>query len=322
MSQTDEKDLATRYKIDSYIIKRFIAVWGKERTTAILDACQVPPPTCIRVNHLQISTKVLEERLTAKGYILHSMPEYDCAFTVSGVKEPLSHTPEYLNGDFFIQSKASVFPPLILNPQPNSHVIDLAAAPGGKTTHLAEIMKNTGAIIAVEPNRQRIGSLVYNLRRLSIQNTLVTRMDARRLQRTAWKFDYILLDAPCSGEGLLALDPKRGRNRGYQDIRECSLLQSQLLDVAIYLLKPGGTLVYSTCSFAPEENEHQIDLLLRRYPQLVIESINPKIGEPGLTSAFDHVYNPQLKLTRRLFPDKDKTIGFYIAKLSLPIKNH
>ena len=137
------------------------------------------------------------------------------------------------------------------------------------------------------------------------------------LKKPLSKFDRILLDAPCSGEGLLAKDPDRRTKKDLTDIRKYSLLQTQLLDKAISLLKPEGVLVYSTCTFSPEENEQQIDLLIRRYPRLQIISTGLTIGSSGLTQAFDSQFLQEMIHTRRLYPHIDNTIGFFIAKIQL-----
>ncbi|MHA1838474.1 MAG: RsmB/NOP family class I SAM-dependent RNA methyltransferase [Candidatus Ranarchaeia archaeon] len=311
----DIKQTAKKFGVDPYIIRRFDRLWGSEKTNEILGSSETKPPTCIRSNTLKTDPEKLYESLTSQGFSLLEVKDCKIAFTVDYAPFPLSHTVEYLNGEFFIQTQASVYPPIVLNPKPYTYVLDLAAAPGGKTSHLAQIMEDTGVIVAVEVHRDRITGLVHNLFRLGVSNVLVIRFDARTFRTTRQKFDYILVDAPCSGEGLLAVDFKRRTNKTVTDIRNCSLLQAQILEKAASLLAPGGTLVYSTCSYAPEENEQQIDFLIRRYPHMYIVPTGLKIGEPGLTCAFGNNYAADLKMTRRLFPHTDNTIGFFIAKI-------
>jgi len=223
----------------------------------------------------------------------------------------LGSTHEYLKGFYYIQSKASLFPTYFLNPSKNDTILDMCAAPGGKTTHIAQLMENEGRIIAAEINSHRINSLVFNLRRCGIKNVTVLNVNANDLLKYNIHPDKILLDAPCSGEGLIRNDKTRKQNKSPKDISRHMAIQGNLLKNAFKLLNPNGLIMYSTCSIAPEENEFVIQSLLDKYPKAKIVDINDNIGHPGYTEVFGVSLSYDMIKARRFFPQEHDTIGFF-----------
>jgi NOL1/NOP2/sun family putative RNA methylase len=207
-----------------------------------------------------------------------------------------------------------MIPVQILDPKPGEIILDLAAAPGGKTTQIAQFMKNKGVTVAIDINRRRIKSLRSNLSRCGVYNTLIIRMDGRQISDLGLKFDKVLLDAPCTGEGLIPRDPTRKTSRGLNDIQYVAKLQKSLIDAALGCLKPGGSLVYSTCAIAPEENEFVIDHALKN-DDIHVTKLNLNRGSPAFASIFGETLHPSIKEARRLYPHKDGTEGFFICKL-------
>jgi len=201
-----------------------------------------------------------------------------------------------------------------LAPQPGELVIDMCAAPGGKTIQLAQLMENRGTIVGVEINRDRMRSLRSNITRCGVKNAVLFRMNALDLNRLNIAADRILLDAPCTGEGVIRKDKTRKKSRGAQDVEFCSALQMKLIETAFNCLRSGGTLVYSTCSLAPEENEVVIDYILKKCP-LAIQPIDIPIGESAFTKVGPLKFYGDLSLAHRLYPHKQDTEGFFIAKL-------
>jgi len=191
-------------------------------------------------------------------------------------------------------------------------VIDMAAAPGGKTTHISQMMNNEGLVIAIEKESSRLSSLRTNLGRCGARNVAVYHMDALEADRIGVKADKILLDAPCTGEGVIAKDRTRKTSREVADIIFCSSLQRELIDAAVKVLKPGGTLVYSTCSFAPEENELIVDYAVRQH-SIKVEPV--PYGVPAVESFGDLTFVPEVKNARRLYPHIHHTTGFFVARL-------
>ncbi|MHA1409268.1 MAG: RsmB/NOP family class I SAM-dependent RNA methyltransferase [Candidatus Odinarchaeia archaeon] len=306
--------LAKKYGYPKWMVRRYLELFGGE-ITDFLEASNKPLLKSIRVNTLKIDEESLVKNLEKKGFRLKPINWVDHGYFV--LKEPTSigATVEYLRGYYFVQTTASMIPPPVLDPQKNEIVLDMCAAPGGKTTHLAQLMENTGVIIAIEISEQRIISLKNNLSRCSVNNSILLNMDANEFSKFNYKVDKILLDAPCTGEGIIREKPERKHSRQIKDILFCSKNQKRLIDSAVNSLKKGGTLVYSTCSIAPEENEEIIDYALERYP-LKVEPIDI-IGDPGLTTFEGKKYSPSLKNAKRIYPHKHESIGFFICKLTL-----
>jgi len=247
------RELAKKCGYDEFIIRRWINFFGEEETLKLVEAME-NVPKYIRVNTLKISEDRLLDKLRRRGFHLS---ETEVPFCYEVVEAPYSigATPEFLMGYYYVMDKSSCIPPLVLNPSEKDIVVDFAASPGGKTTMLSQLMGNKGCIIAIEANEERLKPLIDNIHRMGVLNVGVLRMDASSFYRTGIKADKILLDAPCTGEGIIHKDPTRKTSRGVKDIEFCSSLQRKLLDSAIKSLKEGGVLVYSTCSLTPEENE-------------------------------------------------------------------
>ncbi|BAI61121.1 NOL1/NOP2/sun family putative RNA methylase [Methanocella paludicola SANAE] len=302
-------ELAKKYRYPEYMVARFERfVPDLEKFLASMEA---PPRTYIRVNTLRINANALTKRLTDKGFTLRETDIPDC-LEVTAEPYSIGASAEYLLGYFYVQDKSSVIPPLALAPQPGDVVIDMAASPGGKTTQLAQMMDNKGLLIAIEVEIARIAGLRSNLGRCGVMNTALFHMDARDIKKLEVKADKILLDAPCTGEGVIAKDRTRKTSRGESDIQFCSGLQEELIDAAYACMKPGGVLVYSTCSFAPEENERIVDHLIKKYG-MKVEPV--PYGEPGIESFGDMKFDPQVKNARRLYPHLHGTSGFFVARL-------
>jgi len=198
-------------------------------------------------------------------------------------------------------------------------VLDMCAAPGGKTTYLGALMKNTGVLYANDINPQRLPSLVANCHRMGLRNTIVTCMDGRKLRKHITKVDRILLDAPCSGLGVISKDPAIKLTKTQMDVFKSSHLQKELILTAIDMLdgnntNGGGFLVYSTCSISVEENEDVINYaLMRRHVKLVPTGI--EFGVAGFTKFREKRYHPSLNLTKRYYPHVHNMDGFFVAKL-------
>jgi NOL1/NOP2/sun family putative RNA methylase len=207
---------------------------------------------------------------------------------------------------------------VILNPRRNDVVLDMAAAPGGKTTHLSQLMGNKGVIVAVDINRQRMRSLRSNLERMGIINVLSIRMDARLIPKVFGSnyFDKILLDAPCTAEGLIQIDPERKTKTSIRDIVKAHMLQAELLNAAVDAVKPGGHVLYVTCSIAPEENEFTVSKVISSRNDVRIEHL-PNIVKfvPGLTEFHSLPLHPDVRKCGRLYPHIHDMEGYFICLL-------
>ncbi len=232
----------------------------------------------------------------------------------------LGRSIEHLLGYYYVQELASMLSIIALKPKPNELILDLCASPGSKTSQMASEMKNTGTIIANDINIGRIKILASNLERCGVMNTILTREDGIRLceklKNQGLKFNKILLDAPCSGEGTIKSSPKSAIMWNLQTIKSLSKLQKKLFGGAFEILKSDGEIVYSTCTHAPEENEAIVDFALKEFGNKIeIEKIIlPVKCREGILKWNDELYNEKIKLSCRIYPQDNNTEGFFIAK--------
>lgn len=310
------KTIAKEHEYLPYMIERYLALWGEEATLQFIEACDKPIRTSIRMNTLRAEPAKVIERLQNKGVKLEKIPWLSHGYYADfeGHSTPGAFL-EHMLGFYYVQGVPSMTTVEVLDPQPDETVFDLASAPGGKTTHIAQQMQNSGKVFAIEMDRQRIASLESNILRCGVTNAIVLRGDAKKIENLGFKPDRILLDAPCSGEGLIPLDPTRKTSKSMADIRYCATRENDLLDAAVTALAPGGTIVYSTCSIAPEENEYVIDEILNRYPEMKIEQIPLEFGIQGYSEPFGVSLNPSLTLAKRFLPHLHGSEGFFICKM-------
>ncbi|MEM4461231.1 MAG: RsmB/NOP family class I SAM-dependent RNA methyltransferase [Nanopusillaceae archaeon] len=263
------------------------------------------------------ATEVLK-RLKDKGWKINRVKFYKYGFIVEHPKrKDIGNTIEFQLGYYYSQEVASMIPPIVLDPRPSDIVLDLAAAPGSKTTQIAMHMENKGIIIANDPNKVRLKALALNLQRQGVINTIVTSLDGRKISKLDMKFDKILVDAPCSGTGAIRKSYKTFLIWNEKMIKRLSSLQKQLIISAFDVLNYNGILVYSTCSVEPEENEAVINYLLYKRENAKIEKIyikNLNYSEPFLEYNGEKYFS-DIKYTLRLWPWDNDTEGFYIAKI-------
>lgn len=313
MSGKRVQRLARRFGYLEYMIERYLTLFGEE-AEAFLEGNDRHIPKTIRCNTLAIEPQLLGKRLEMKGFDLEVVQGIDYAFRMTSGEFPLGATTEYLLGYYFVQSQASMWAVEVLNPKGSEVVVDMCAAPGGKTTHIAQLMENSGALLATDISRKRMRGLRSNLSRMRVENVLALRVDAAHLPETGIQADKVLLDAPCTGEGLIPLQPERKRSRTLKDVETMAAVQRKLIVVASKILKEDGTLVYSTCSFAPEENEEIVNFALQNCPLRVVDT-GLVFGDPGIRAPFGRVMDDSVLDARRFYPYKHKMEGFFICKL-------
>ena len=297
------------------MIERYLQFLGIEDTIKLLKANEKSLTPSIRVNTLKITVSDLKKRLDQKGFKLEPIEWIPYAFKVIKETYNLGSTHEFLQGYYYLQNIASMLPALILDPKPNDIVIDMCAAPGSKATHLAQIMKNEGTLILIDRNRKRIPALETNIRRMGIINSIVINMDASDLSKLNIKATKILLDAPCTGEGLIRQDPNRKKSRKLKDIEKMASIQKRLLKAGLNALKSDGELLYSTCSIAPEENELVVHEVLEEESNFRISKISNTFGVSGLTEVYGKNLREDLRYSQRLYPHLHDNIGFYLCLL-------
>lgn len=277
-------------------------------------------PTAFRVNGLLAEPAGVVEELESVGIHPSPLSWRADAYTVAPeARRSLTETAACREGRLYIQNPSSMVPPEVLGPVPGEWILDLAAAPGGKTLHLAALMGNRGRISAVEPGRSRFFRLQRNLEAGGVTCAQLYQRDGVGVGRTCpeW-FDRVLLDAPCSAEGRMrGDDPETFRFWSPRRIKEMSRLQRRLLLSGLRSVKVGGVLVYSTCTFAPEENEMIINRALGRHGHAVaVEAVDLPLANAvaGLTAWGGRDLDPALEGTVRILPD-GLMEGFYVARL-------
>jgi NOL1/NOP2/sun family putative RNA methylase len=224
-------------------------------------------------------------------------------------------------GLIYIQEAASMIPPLLLEPRPGECVLDIAAAPGSKTTQMSAMMNNQGLLIANDLSLQRVRGLIGNIDRMGCLNVVVCRADGIVLARKlAGRCNRVLVDAPCSSEGTIRKTQEALRRWSVRGIENFSRVQKGLITAGYQALKPGGRMLYSTCTIAPEENEAVVAYLLKRFPEaeiLPVELPNFKM-RPALTEWAGDVFPSALKNCRRILPQDNNAEAFFVALIRKP----
>ena len=226
---------------------------------------------------------------------------------------------EHQLGYYYVQEVTSMMPILALDPRPGERVLDLCSSPGSKTTQAAMFMQNKGTIIANEVSLGRIQILASNLERCGVSNTIITKKDGiylgELLNKQEFKFDKILIDAPCSGEGTFRSSPKGMLMWNINTVKKLSKIQKNLIKSAYKLLKENGVLIYSTCTHAPEENEEIVDFAIKELGMKVESFKLPLTCRFGITKWQNQEYSKEVKHCCRIYPQDSDSEGFFIAKL-------
>ena len=307
------------YDYNSDICDLIFNLFAPNEAIDFMESNQNQKIITIRSNSLKIKRRELAKNLIQRGINLDPIGEWTkVGLKIYSSQVPIGATPEYLSGQYMLQSASSFLPVLALNPQPNEKILDMCASPGGKSTYISQLMKNTGLLVANDLKKERLKSLFFNVHRLGIKNCIITNYDGRYFPKLYNKFDRVLLDAPCSGLGIINKDQSIKVNRTYKEILNNSKLQKELILSAIDSVNLKGTskgiIVYSTCSISVEENEWVVDYALKhRYIKVIDTGIN--LGENGFVSFREKHFHPSLKNTKRIYPHIHGMDGFFIAKL-------
>jgi len=271
---------------------------------------------CIRVNTLKRGVEALKERLE-KSWSLTPVPWCPEGRWIEHKAEErydIGNIPEHQLGYFYVQEAASMIPPVVLCPRPGERVLDLCAAPGSKTSQLAQYMRNEGVLVANDIQGARLKPLGLNLQRCGVTNTIVTLNANRRF--APGSFDRVLVDAPCSGTGTIRRSLKTMMMWSPGLVRRMAAEQRRLLQLGFDLLKPGGTLVYSTCTLEPEEDEGVVTWLLEKNPEARLEPIELDIKRSPANREWDgKTYHKDIGNVLRIYPQDNDTEGFFIARI-------
>ncbi len=256
--------------------------------------------------------ELLAARLEARGYSCSGLGWYPGAYKLDGVAKP-GRTLEHLLGTYHVQEEVSLIPSVVLAPRPGELILDLCAAPGGKTAQIAVAMGSEGTIVANDVRVGRLRALRSNCERLGLLNVAMTAHDGTAFPLDAGPFDAILLDVPCSCEGNVRQGTGGGYQRPAKFLTGRSGLQATLLGRAWKMLAPGGRLVYATCTFAPEENEMVLDYSLRDDARIEAIAVDGLTAAPGVTEWLGRQLRPDCANVARFWPHLNDTGGFTVA---------
>ncbi|GIN83751.1 ribosomal RNA small subunit methyltransferase B [Heyndrickxia sporothermodurans] len=295
--------IATETSHPKWMVSRWVSQFGIEKTKAMCQTNLLAPTQTARVNTTKATRNLVVEMLEGEGFEIQESPIVDEA--IRCLKGNLAHSKAFADGFITIQDESSMLVAYALKVESNQFILDCCAAPGGKTTHIAEKLNQTGKVIALDLHEHKIKLIQENADRLGLTNIETKALDSRKVTEYFKKesFDRVLVDAPCSGLGVLRKKPDIKYSKSEEDLAALQSIQLSILEQAAQLLKPGGVLVYSTCTVDNEENENTVEQFLHRFsefepnPLRLTEAINTFIEE----------YKVQI------FPQDFGGDGFFIA---------
>lgn len=310
-----KRDLCSYYSYNEFLMGAFMETFPLQELIEFLESNETPRPLTIRTNTLKTRRRDLAQCLINRGVNLDPVGKWSkVGLVVYNSQVPIGATPEYLAGHYILQGASSFLPVMALAPQEGERILDMSAAPGGKTSHIAALMKNTGMLFANDANPDRAKAIVGNLHRLGVTNCAVMSYDGRALPKVGKGYNRVLLDAPCSGSGVISKDPSAKTSKDDKDINRCSHLQKELILAAIDCADVGGHIVYSTCSVLVQENEWVVDYALSKR-NVTLVSTGLDFGREGFTRFQKLKFHPSLKMTKRFYPHTHNMDGFFVAKL-------
>jgi 16S rRNA (cytosine967-C5)-methyltransferase len=302
----DEQRIGLQTFHPTWFVKYCFKLLGRSEAVAFLEGSVYAPPAYVRVNTLRASEEEILEKLGGDGVKLEKVELLKHAYKVMSAKQPLTRTASYREGLFYVQDKASCYAAEVADPKPNMTVLDVCAAPGAKTTYLAQIMQNQGVICSVDYSRRRMSVWKEEVSRMGVKMAEPVIADACSSLPFAVEADLVVLDPPCTSTGAFGKFPSAKWRLTSRSIEKMAGVQWLMIDNCAEKVKSGGILTYSTCSITVEENELIIERFLKWHPEFSLLEIAPEMGLPGFRG---------LEKCRRLYPHIHHSNGFFIAKL-------
>ncbi len=290
----------------SWFVKYCYKLMGRDQAIAFLEGSVTPPPTYIRLNTLAATEEAILQKIDAEGVKLEKAQSLKYTYKIAEMKQPLNTLSSYKEGLLYIQDKASCFAAEAANPKPGNTVFDICAAPGAKTTYLAQLMQNDGAIYSVDFSNRRMKVWKKETARMGIKIAWPLIADACGALPFNMQADLVILDPPCTSTGIFAKQPSAKWRLRPKSVEKMAAIQWRMINNCAEKVAAGGVLTYSTCSITVEENEMIIERFLKVHPEFTLAEMEPKIGLPGLN---------ELTKCQRLYPHLHQCNGFFIAKL-------
>lgn len=296
--------LSTKYSYSPWMIKNWINNFGEAFTEDLLEANTDKPITYLRINSLKVTREEVIKRLTEKGIKAYKLNILDEAIRVENLKD-IENNELFKEGLFTVQDISSMIAGKIVNPKEDSLVLDICSAPGGKTTHLATLMNNTGTVVARDTFEHKLKLITSTVERLGLKNVVVENFDSSKIDKKSInKFDYVLADVPCSGLGIIKRKPEI-KYKTKAELKDLPKIQKLMIDNASKYVKKGGILVYSTCTIQDNENIDIINEFLRENKEFELELIDEVNVD----------LENQEKGYIKIYPNIHGMDGFFIAKL-------
>lgn len=296
--------LAIKYSYDKWMIRNWMIHFGREFTEELLEANSQRPSIYLRTNTLKITRDELIEKLEKQNIKASKVSVVDEAIKVENLKD-IENNSIYKEGLFTVQDISSMLVGKVMNPEENSLVLDVCSAPGGKTTHMATLMNNTGQVVSRDIYEHKLKLIKASCKRLNLTNVNVEEYDAMKIDKDSiGKFDYVLADVPCSGLGIIRRKPEI-KYKEKEEFRDLPPIQNKILENASKYVKKGGTLIYSTCTIQDSENIDVINEFLQKNKNFELAPINEVKVD----------LDNQEKGYMKIYPNIHEMDGFFISKL-------
>ncbi len=303
---SDEEKIGLSTYNPLWFVKDCFKLFGRKEALEYLESSKEIPPTYIRINTLKGSEETLLKKAESNHIILEKVQQLKHTYKVKKSRRPLTRTQSFRDGFFFIQDKASCLSVEVANPKSSVTVLDVCAAPGAKTTYLAQLMENKGTICSIDYSKRRMKVWKKETERMGVKIATPVIADARKPLPIKVLADFVILDPPCTSTGAFGKIPSAKWRLTKRSVLRMAKLQWEMLNQCVDIVKDGGFLVYSTCSVTLEENEMLIDRFLKWHPDFTFAETSPKIGLSGLRGQ---------NKCQRLYPHLHECNGFFVAKL-------
>ena len=303
---SDEERIGLLTFHPTWFVKYCFKLFGRKEAVAMLELDTKPPPTYMRLNTLKADENEILERFAEDVIKFEKVEELLCAYKVIDTKQPLTKTESFREGLFWIQDKATCFAAEVADPKLGMTVLDVCAAPGAKTTYLAQLMQNDGVIYSMDYSKRRMAVWKKEVERMGVEIAVPIIADIRNPPPLTIEADIIVLDPPCTSTGVFGKLPSAKWRLTKHSVDKMAEIQWLMINNCAENVKPAGKLIYSTCSITVEENEMLIERFLKWHPEFSLTEITPKIGLSGLRG---------MEKCQRLYPHIHQCNGFFIAKL-------